>query len=51
MPPRRCLSSASEERRLVVNRARLTLALVNLALVAAWLGKFKLAGRTFSDGD
>jgi hypothetical protein len=52
MPPKRCPSSASEERRLVVNRVRLTLALVNLALVAAWLAQFRLPGtRTFSDGD
>jgi hypothetical protein len=36
----------------VVSRARLTLAFVNLALVAAWLGKLKVpATRTFSDGD
>jgi hypothetical protein len=35
-----------------VSRARLTLLLVNAALVAAWLAKFKAAGgRTFSDGD
>jgi hypothetical protein len=45
------LSSASEERRIEVSRARLTLLLVNAALVAAWAAKFKLAGRTFSDGD
>jgi hypothetical protein len=29
----------------------LTLALVNVALIAAWLGQFRLGGRTFSDGD
>jgi hypothetical protein len=35
-----------------MRRARLTLALVNLALVAAWLGQLRLPGfRTFSDGD
>jgi hypothetical protein len=28
-----------------------TLALVNLALIAAWLGQFRLPNRTFSDGD
>jgi hypothetical protein len=33
-----------------MRRARLTLALVNLALIAAWLGQFRLT-RTFSDGD
>jgi len=33
-----------------VNRARLTFALVNLALIAAWLGQFR-QGFTFSDGD
>jgi hypothetical protein len=32
-----------------VSRARLILFLVNVALVAAWLGQFR--GRTFSDGD
>jgi hypothetical protein len=34
-----------------VSRARLTLLLVNAALVAAALAKFSAAGRTFSDGD
>jgi hypothetical protein len=34
-----------------VNRARLTYALVNLALIAAWLGQFKRPSLTFSDGD
>ena len=34
-----------------MSRARLTFALVNLALVAAWAGAFKLPGFTFSDGD
>ena len=34
-----------------MNRARLTYALVNLALVAAWLGQFRLPSLTFSDGD
>jgi len=34
-----------------VSRAKLTFALVNLALVAAMLGAFKLPGFTFSDGD
>jgi hypothetical protein len=35
-----------------MRRARLILALVNLALVAAWLGQLRLPGtRTFSDGD
>jgi hypothetical protein len=33
-----------------VSRARLTFALVNLALIAAWLGQFKF-GKTFPDGD
>jgi hypothetical protein len=33
-----------------VSRARLILALVNLALIAAWLGQFR-PNRTFSDGD
>jgi hypothetical protein len=33
-----------------MNRARLTLALLNLALFAAWLGQFR-RGYTFSDGD
>jgi hypothetical protein len=33
-----------------MRRARLILALVNLALIAAWLGQFR-PGRTFSDGD
>jgi hypothetical protein len=33
-----------------MRRARLTLALVNLALIAAWLGQFR-PNRTFSDGD
>jgi hypothetical protein len=33
-----------------VSRARLTLLLVNAALVAAWLGQFRF-NRTFSDGD
>ena len=32
-----------------MNRARLTLALLNLALLAAWLGQFRRG--TFSDGD
>jgi len=32
-----------------MNRARLTLALLNLALFAAWLGQFRRG--TFSDGD
>jgi hypothetical protein len=34
-----------------VSRARLTFALVNLALIAALLGQFRLPGFTFSDGD
>ena len=34
-----------------MSRARLTLLLVNAALVAAWLAKFRFAGKTFSDGD
>jgi hypothetical protein len=34
-----------------VSRARVILALVNLALVAAWLGQFRLPNLTFSDGD
>jgi hypothetical protein len=34
-----------------MNRARLTYALVNLALVAAWLGQFHRPSLTFSDGD
>jgi len=34
-----------------MSRARLTFALVNLALVAGLLGAFKLPGFTFSDGD
>jgi hypothetical protein len=34
-----------------MNRARLTYALVNLALVAAWLGQFRRPNFTFSDGD
>lgn len=35
-----------------MSRARLTLLLVNAALVAAWLGQFRVGGgRTFSDGD
>jgi hypothetical protein len=33
-----------------MRRARLILALVNLALIASWLGQFR-PGRTFSDGD
>jgi hypothetical protein len=33
-----------------VSRARLTLLLVNAALVAAWLGQFRV-NKTFSDGD
>jgi hypothetical protein len=33
-----------------VSRARLTFALLNLALVAAWVGQFRV-GYTFSDGD
>lgn len=33
-----------------MSRARLTLALVNLALIAAFLGQFR-PNRTFSDGD
>ena len=33
-----------------MSRARLTLALVNFALVAACLGQFRL-NKTFSDGD
>ncbi len=33
-----------------MSRARLILALVNLALIAAWLGQFR-PNRTFSDGD
>jgi hypothetical protein len=33
-----------------MSKARLVLALVNLALLAAFLGQFK-PGRTFSDGD
>ena len=33
-----------------MSRARLILALVNLALIAAWLGQFRVS-RTFSDGD
>ncbi len=33
-----------------MSRARLTLVLVNLALVAAFLGQFRL-NKTFSDGD
>ena len=33
-----------------MNRARLILALLNLALLAAWLGQFR-RGHTFSDGD
>ena len=33
-----------------MNRARLTFALVNLALIAAWLGQFRVS-HTFSDGD
>ncbi len=49
--PKRFGSSASEERRIQVNRARLTFALVNLALVAAWLGQFRRPSFTFSDGD
>ncbi len=32
-----------------MNRARLILALLNLALFAAWLGQFRRG--TFSDGD
>lgn len=35
-----------------MSRARLTLVLVNLALLAALLGQLRLPGvRTFSDGD
>jgi hypothetical protein len=34
-----------------VNRARLILALANLALFAAWLGQFRPNFNTFSDGD
>ena len=34
-----------------MSRARLTFALVNLALIAAWLGQFKPGTRTFPDGD
>jgi hypothetical protein len=34
-----------------MSRTRLTLALVNLALLAALLGQFRLPGFTFSDGD
>jgi len=48
--PRHCLSSASEKGGPHMSRARLILALVNLALVAAWVGQFRL-NRTFSDGD
>jgi hypothetical protein len=33
-----------------MRRARLILALVNLALIAAWLGQFR-QNPTFSDGD
>jgi hypothetical protein len=33
-----------------MSRARLTLAFVNLALIAAFLGHFRL-NKTFSDGD
>lgn len=33
-----------------MSKARLILALVNLALLAAFLGQFK-PGKTFSDGD
>ena len=33
-----------------MNKARLILALLNLALFAAWLGQFR-RGYTFSDGD
>jgi hypothetical protein len=33
-----------------MSKARLILALVNLALLAAFLGQFKV-GKTFSDGD
>ena len=35
-----------------MSRARLTFTFVNVALVAAWFGQFRLPGtRTFSDGD
>ena len=34
-----------------MSRARLTLLLVNAALLAASLAKFSSAGKTFSDGD
>jgi hypothetical protein len=34
-----------------MSRARLTLALVNLLVLAAFVGKFKPGVRTFSDGD
>ncbi len=34
-----------------MSRARLTLLLVNAALLAAWLAKFSVVGKTFSDGD
>jgi hypothetical protein len=44
-------SSASEERRFEVSRARLTLLLVNAALLAAWLGQFRGPNKTFPDGD
>ena len=33
-----------------MSRARLILVLVNLALIAAWLGQLR-PNRTFSDGD
>jgi hypothetical protein len=50
-PPKHLPSSASEERRFEVSRARLTLLLVNAALLAAWLGQFRGPNKTFSDGD
>ena len=34
-----------------MSRARLTLLLVNAALLAAWLAQFRVRGKTFSDGD
>ncbi len=34
-----------------MSRARLTLLLVNAALLAAWLGQFRGPNKTFSDGD
>ena len=51
-PLRHSLSSASEKGGTEVTRARLTFLLVNVALIAAWLGQFRVGGgRTFSDGD